>query len=467
MHQKATEAVQLELFTTTQGALHPAHDGRTVDERISRDELLSILSRQRTLTNNLLERIADYGNIIKASKRIVSNGGSSGVDGMETTELPQWLETNLSTLRTSLLEGSYQVSAVRRVEIPKPNGGKRMLGIPTVRDRLIQQAIHQELNRYYDPIFSTHSYGFRPGRSAHKAVLKASEYVKAGKEWVVDIDLEKFFDKINHNRLMQRLSKGIGDKKLLRLIRSYLTAGVMEGGLTTQRIAGTPQGGPLSPLLSNIVLDELDKELESRGHDFCRYADDCNIYVGSRKAGERVMQSVVAFIENKLKLKVNHKKSGVRHCSTVKFLGYTLLEGGRIRVSDQSFDRLKDTFRRITRRSRGVSFANIISDLNTTIRGWANYYRLANSWLTQFREIDSWLRRKLRCYRLKQCGRRYTVYKFLRGLGIKESSSWNVAKYSHGWWNMSKKEAVNRAMPNLWFSQQGLLSFCNIYEVTS
>ena len=467
MHQKDTEAVQLKLFTTTQGELHPAQGGGTAMDRISRDELLSLLSRQRTLTNNLLERIVDYGNIMKACSRVVSNGGSSGVDGMETTALPQWLETNLSILRTSLLEGSYQVSAVLKVEIPKPNGGKRMLGIPTVRDRLVQQAIHQELNRFYDPLFSTHSYGFRPGRSAHQAVLKASEYVKSGKEWVVDIDLEKFFDKINHDRLMQRLSKGIGDKNLLRLIRSYLTAGVMEGGLTTQRIAGTPQGGPLSPLLSNIVLDELDKELESRGHDFCRYADDCNIFVGSRKAGERVMLSVIDFIENKLKLKVNRDKSGVRHCSKVKFLGYTLLEGGQIRVSDQSIDRLKDTFRRITRRNRGVSFASIIFELNKTIRGWTNYYRLANAWTTQFREIDGWLRRKLRCYRLKQCGRRYTVYKLLRGHGIKESSSWNVVMYSQGWWNMSKKEAVNRAMPNKWFSQQGLLSLFNIFEVTS
>jgi RNA-directed DNA polymerase len=467
MHQKVSEAVQLKLFTTTHGELHPAQDGGTVVERISRDELLSLLSRQLTLTNNLLERIVDYVNLIKASRRVVSNGGSIGIDGMETSALPQWLESNLSTLQTSLLEGSYEVSAVRKVEIPKPNGGKRTLGIPTVKDRLIQQAIHQELNRFYDPLFSTHSYGFRPGRSAHQAVLKASEYVKAGKEWVVDIDLEKFFDKINHDRLMQRLSKGIGDKTLLRLIRSYLTAGVMEGGLSTQRISGTPQGGPLSPLLSNVVLDELDKELESRGHDFCRYADDCNIFVGSKKAGERVMLSMIDFIENKLKLKVNLKKSGVRHCSEVKFLGYTLLEGGQIRVSDQSIERLKDTFRRITRRNRGVSFASIISELNTIIRGWSNYYRLANSWLTQFRELDSWLRRKLRCYRLKQCGRPYTIYKFLRSQGIKESSSWNVVMYSHGWWNMSKKEAVNRAMPNRWFFHLGLLSIFNNYEVTS
>lgn len=463
MHQKEDVGEQLKLFTTTAGELHPAQDGRIVSKRMSRDEVLSLLSRQVTLTNNLLERVVDYGNLIKAGRRVVSNGGSSGIDGMETTSLPLWLETHMNTLRESLINGSYQVSAVRKVEIPKPNGGKRMLGIPTVKDRLIQQAIHQELNRYYDPIFSINSYGFRPGKSAHQAIMQASEYVKSGKEWVVDIDLESFFDKINHDRLMQRLSKGIGDKNLLRLIRLYLRAGVMEGGCTTQRIVGTPQGGPLSPLLSNIVLDELDKELESRGHDFCRYADDCNIFVGSKKAGERVMLTLIDFIENKLKLKVNHKKSGVRHCSDVKFLGYTLLEGGRIRVSDQSMDRLKDTFRRITRRNRGVSFASIISELNAIIRGWTNYYCLANIWLTQFREIDGWLRRKLRCYRLKQCGRRYTIYKFLRGQGIKESSSWNVVMYSQGWWTMSKSEMVARAMPNIWFTRQGLLSLFLIF----
>jgi RNA-directed DNA polymerase len=275
----------------------------------------------------------------------------------------------------------------------------------------------------------------------------------------VDIDLEKFFDKINHDRLMQRLSKGIGDKKLLRLINAYLKAGMMDDGLTEQRVSGTPQGGPLSPLLSNIVLDELDKELESRGHSFCRYADDCNIYVKSRKAGERVMTSIVDFIEKKLKLKVNREKSGIRHCSDVKFLGYTLLPEGGIRVADKSIDRLKDRIREITRRNRGVKFELVIKELNLTINGWTNYYRLANTWLTTFKELDGWLRRKLRCYRLKQCGRRYTIFKLLRSLDIPESKSWNVVMYSQGWWNMSKKTAVGHAMNLKWFSQQGLLSF--------
>ena len=331
-------------------------------------------------------------------------------------------------------------------------------GLPTVKDRLIQQAIHQELNRYYEPIFSESSYGFRPGRSAHQAITQASKYIQEGKEWVVDIDLEKFFDKINHDRLMQRLSKGIGDKRLLRLIKAYLKAGMMDDGLVEQRIAGTPQGGPLSPLLSNIVLDELDKELEDRSHSFCRYADDCNIYVRSRKAGERVMASIVDFIEKKLKLKVNHEKSGVRHCSDVKFLGYTLLPEGGIRVADKSIDRLKDKVREITRRNRGVKFEMVIKELNDAFRGWTNYYRLANVWLSNFRDLDGWIRRKLRCYRLKQCGRRYTIFKLLRSLDIPERKSWNAIMYSQGWWQMSKKTAVSQAMNLNWFARQGLLS---------
>ncbi len=331
-------------------------------------------------------------------------------------------------------------------------------GLPTVKDRLIQQAIHQELSRYYEPIFSESSYGFRPGKSAHQAITQASKYIQEGKEWVVDIDLEKFFDKINHDRLMQRLSKGIGDKRLLRLIKAYLKAGMMDDGLMEQRIAGTPQGGPLSPLLSNIVLDELDKELEERGHSFCRYADDCNIYVRSKKAGERVMASIVDFIEKKLKLKVNHEKSGVRHCSDVKFLGYTLLPEGGIRVADKSIDRLKDKVREITRRNRGVKFEMVIKELNDAFRGWTNYYRLANVWLSNFRDLDGWIRRKLRCYRLKQCGRRYTIFKLLRSLDIPERKSWNAVMYSQGWWQLSKKTAVSQAMNLNWFALQGLQS---------
>jgi RNA-directed DNA polymerase len=456
--QKDESGLQLQLFSWQAGELQAAPTGGTGTGLLSRVELLSLLERQRTLTEHLLERIVDYENLNRAYKQVSNNEGRGGVDGMETEELRQWLGTHINTLQKAVLTEQYEVSAVRKVEIPKPNGGTRILGIPTVKDRLIQQAIHQELNRYYEPIFSKSSYGFRPGRNAHQAITQASKYIQEGKEWVVDIDLEKFFDKINHDRLMQRLSKGIGDKRLLRLIKAYLKAGMMDEGLVEQRIAGTPQGGPLSPLLSNIVLDELDKELEDRGHSFCRYADDCNIYVKSRKAGERVMTSIVDFIEKKLKLKVNHDKSGVRHCSDVKFLGYTLLPEGGIRVSDKSIDRLKDKVREITRRNRGVKFETVIKELNAAIRGWTNYFRLANVWLTTFRDMDGWIRRKLRCYRLKQCGRRYAIFKLLRSLNIPESKSWNAVMYSQGWWQMSKKIAVSHAMSPKWFALQGLHS---------
>lgn len=456
--QKNEPARQLELFESRMGELTGSPTSGTGKEPLNRVELLSLLERQRTLTCNILEEIVDYGNLNKAYWQVAGNGGSSGVDGMEIPELREWLGDHPGTLQKAVLTENYEVSAVRKVEIPKPDGGKRILGIPTVKDRLIQQAIHQELIRYYEPTFSASSYGFRPGRNAQMAILQASEYIQEGKEWVVDIDLEKFFDKINHDRLMQRLSKGIGDKRLLRLIRAYIEAGMMDEGLIEQRTSGTPQGGPLSPLLSNIVLDELDKELESRGHSFCRYADDCNIYVKSKKAGERVMASVTVFIEKKLKLKVNREKSGVRRCSEVKFLGYTLLPEGGIRVADKSIARLKDKIRDLTRRNRGVRFEQIIKELNLVLDGWSTYFRLANRWISTFRDIDGWIRRKLRCYRLKQCGKRYTIYKLLRSLEIPEGKSWNAIMYSQGWWHLAKKIAVNQAMSPLWFSRQGLHS---------
>jgi len=455
--QKNRSGQQLEFFRPTGEPTKPTTD--RISENSSRGEALSSrLERERSLTENLLDKIVDYENLKRAFKQVRKNDGSSGEDEMEVEELRQWLGKHLEELRDSLLTETYQVSLVRKVEILKPAGGVRMLGIPTVKDRLVQQAIHQKLNLYYEPYFSQHSYGFRPNRDAHQAVLQASYYIREGKEWVVDIDLEKFFDKINHDRLMQRLSKGIGDKRLLRLINTFLKAGMMEGGLVEQRVAGTPQGGPLSPLLSNIVLDELDRELEKRGHSFCRYADDCNIYVSSRKAGERVMESVVHFIEKKLKLKVNRSKSGVRHCSEVKFLGYTLMPEGGIRISDKSIDRLKDRVREITKRNRGVKFKQVIGELNEAIVGWTNYFRLANKWLSTLKDLDGWIRRKLRCYKLKQCGRKYTIFKLLRKFGIAENTSWNAVMYSQGWWNMTTKVAVNRAMNVKWFAQQGLQS---------
>jgi RNA-directed DNA polymerase len=457
MDQKNKTGKQLNLFRDT---VKPEEDKLTggTGTLPTGDAMLSRLKEQRVQTENLLERIVDYGNLTRAYNQVVNNKGRGGIDEMNVKELRPWMGNNHLKLRQAILEEKYEVSPVRKVEIPKPTGGLRMLGIPTVRDRLIQQAIHQQLSCYYDPHFSESSFGFRPNRNAQQAILQAAEYIKAGKEWVVDIDLEKFFDTINHDRLMQRLSKGIGDKRLLRLINAYLKAGMMEGGVTEQRIAGTPQGGPLSPLLSNIVLDELDKELEHRNHSFCRYADDCNIYVKSRKAGERVMASVINFIERKLKLKVNRSKSGVRHCSDVKFLGYTLLSGGGIRVADKSITRLKDKVREITQRSRGVRFERVIFELNQVIVGWSNYFGRANKWLATNRDIDGWIRRRLRCYRLMQLRRKYTIYKFLRSLNIPENTSWNVVMYSQNWWNMTSKTAVNKAMGIEWFARQGLYS---------
>lgn len=455
--QKKEKVKQLDLFKD-HNRPEEQSQGRTGRSVLTGVELSSRLERQRTLTQNALEAVVGYGNLSKAYQQVRRNGGSAGIDNMDIAELGKWLGKNIESFSREVLEGQYQVNAVRKVEIPKPGGGVRMLGIPTVKDRMLQQAISQVLNVHYEPTFSESSYGFRSGKSAHQAIEQASSYIKSGKEWVVDIDLEKFFDKINHDRLMQRLSKGIGDKRLLRLINSYLHAGVMSDGLMEQRLAGTPQGGPLSPLLSNIVLDELDKELEKRGHSFCRYADDCNIYVNSKKAGDRVMASITGFIEQKLKLKVNRKKSGVRHCSEVKFLGYTILPEGHIRIADASIKRLKERVREITKRNRGVKFEQIISELNSVIIGWTNYFRLANKWLATLRDMDGWIRRKLRCYRLKQCGRKYTIYKFLRSFDIPENTSWNVVMYSQGWWNMTSKPAVNKAMGLNWFANNGLQS---------
>jgi RNA-directed DNA polymerase len=323
---------------------------------------------------------------------------------------------------------------------------------------IVQQSIHQVLSRYYESYFSEHSYGFRPDRGAHGAIARSSEYVKMGYEWVVDIDLEKFFDKINDDRLMSRLKQGIGDKRLLRLINNYLKAGLMSDGLIGQRTAGTPQGGPLSPLLSNIVLDELDQELEKRGHKFCRYADDCNIYVKSEKAGHRVMESVIKFIEGKLKLRVNREKSGVRHCEKVKFLGFTVMKEGKIRVADKSHEKLKDKIRECCKRNRGVKFTQVIKELNQVIVGWASYFRKANTWIGEYRHVDSWVRRKLRCYRLKQSQRKYSIYKLLVSLGAKVRDSWNVVMYSQGWWAMSNKRTLKWVMPTKWFAEQSLRS---------
>jgi group II intron reverse transcriptase/maturase len=418
----------------------------------------------RALTECLMQHVCSSDNIRKAYKQVRQNNGSPGVDGQNVKAFGQWYIHNGEEMRSRLLAGKYEPSPVKSVEIPKPDGkGVRLLGIPTVRDRVVQQAIYQVLNPLFDGEFSQSSYGFREGRNAHHALRKSGEYIKGGRGIVVDIDLEKFFDKVNHDRLMHRLSQKIGDKLLLGLIRMYLQSGILSGGLVSQRTEGTPQGSPLSPLLSNIVLDELDKELEKRGHQFCRYADDCNIYVRTVKSGERVMASIGKFIEGRLKLKINRQKSKVVPSGETKFLGYRIVKDGILTISPVNIDRLKDKVRKITTRNRGVSLKLIISDLNHVLRGWLQYFRFTR-WRGVLVELDGWIRRRLRCYKLKQCKKSYTIKLFLGKHGINDTQAWNVAKSGKGWWRRSKTPPVNRAMNLKWFNDLGLFCLALNYD---
>jgi RNA-directed DNA polymerase len=343
------------------------------------------------------------------------------------------------------------------VEIPKAGGGVRQLGIPTVVDRLVQQAILQVLTRLLDPTFSESSYGFRPGRGAHDALKKASEYVAEGRGIVVDVDLEKFFDRVNHDILMSRLARRVSDKRLLKIIRRFLEAGLMQDGVCVRREEGTPQGGPLSPLLANLLLDDLDKELERRGHKFCRYADDCNIYVRSEEAGRRVMTSVCQFLEVKLKLRVNREKSAVAPVEERKFLGYRLLRDGRLGIAPKSLERAKDRIREITRRNRGISLERMIRELNSYLTGWVTYYRLA-AMKSHLAELDSWVRRKLRCVRLKQCKRVKPMVDFFVRQGVSLRHAWCTALSGKGWWRKSGTPVANHSMPSSWWEGLGLVN---------
>jgi RNA-directed DNA polymerase len=398
---------------------------------------------------HLMEQVVAAGNMRRALKRVRANQGSPGVDGMTVQELPEYLKEAWPAIRQALLDGSYQPQPVKRVEIPKPAGGKRQLGIPTVVDRLLQQAILQVLEPHYDPGFSPHSYGFRPGRSAHQALSTAQAHVASGKHWVVDLDLEKFFDRVNHDVLMGRLASKIGDRRLLRLIRRYLEAGIFLNGVVIEREEGTPQGGPLSPLLSNILLDELDQELEKRGHSFCRYADDCNIYVQSRRAGERVMASVVRFLETKLRLKVNREKSAVARPSQRKFLGFRVrgTEKARLSIHPQSLDRAKDTIRRITKRNRGVSLTRVLEELRTFTNGWVGYFWVAHT-PSVFAGLDEWTRRRLRCYQWKLWKKPRRRFLELRKAGVGPWLAAGVAYDGPGLWRVAGCPAMSRALGN-------------------
>jgi RNA-directed DNA polymerase len=409
-----------------------------------------------------MEKVCEPENLNRAYKRVKANKGSPGVDGMSVRDLGPWLVEHKETLIASLLDGRYEPQPVKGVEIPKPGGEMRQLGIPTVRDRLVQQAILQVLEPLLDPTFSESSYGFRPRRSAHQALQQASEYVRQGRSIVVDIDLAKFFDRVNHDIVMSRLARRVGDKRLLRIIRRFLKAGMMGNGVCIARHEGTPQGGPLSPLLANLLLDDLDKELERRGHTFCRYADDCNIYVQSKAAGERVMTSVTTFVEKRLRLRVNRDKSAVAHVSERKFLGYRLLPGGKLGIAPKSLARAENRIRQITRRNRGISLKQMIHELNTFLTGWVTYFRYAEC-RKHLQRLDSWVRRKLRCVRLKQRKRAKPIADLLQSLGVPERRAWILALSGKGWWRMAGSPPAAEAMPVAWFRNQGLVCLTERY----
>ena len=417
-------------------------------------------------TGNLLEKVLDRDNLNLAYKRVKKNGGSHGVDGMTVDEFLPYLKQQGENLRQQLLAGNYRPQPVRRVEIPKPDGGIRLLGIPTVIDRMIQQAIAQVLSPIFEKEFSSHSYGFRPGRNAHQAIKQAEAYINDGYKIVVDIDLEKFFDRVNHDKLMYLLSKRIADKRILKLIRLYLESGAMRGGLVSPTGEGTPQGGPLSPLLSNVMLDELDKELEKRGHRFCRYADDCTIYVRSLKAGKRVMDSVSQFIEKRLKLKVNREKSAVDYPGKRKFLGFSFYRKNgihRIGVHSKPKKRLRKKLKFITSRSNGWSIEVKIEKLNQVITGWVNYYSIADM-QKHCQRTDEWLRRRLRMCIWKQWKLIGTRHDNLVKLGITGSRAWEYANTRKGYWHTANSPILACSLTNSFFCKLGLIGLSDVYS---
>jgi RNA-directed DNA polymerase len=406
-----------------------------------------------------MERAVERANVRLAYQRVVRNKGAAGVDGVTVAEFRDWLVVHWPSVKKALLEGRYLPRAVRRVDIPKPSGGVRTLGIPTLVDRLIQQALHQVLSPQFEPTFSSRSYGFRPGRSAAQAVKQAQAYISEGKRWVVDLDLEKFFDRVNHDVLMSRVSRGVHDARVLKLIRRFLEAGMMHDGLVTARTEGTPQGGPLSPLLSNILLTDLDRELERRGLAFCRYADDCNVYVRSEAAGERVMSGIRTFLEEVLRLRINPAKSAVARPWSRVFLGYSVTahRRPRLRIAAASVQRLQQRIREQMRRGRGRSLAHTIEDLNPLLRGWMGYFQHTQGQRV-IETLDEWVRRRLRCLLWRQWKRPSNRARQLRQLGLDEDRARRSAANGRGpWWNAGAPH-MNAALPNTFFSHMGLAS---------
>jgi RNA-directed DNA polymerase len=414
----------------------------------------------------LMERILSRENLLTALKRVERNKGSHGVDGMSVKFLRRHLYDNWDSLREALRTGNYQPSPVRRVEIPKPSGGIRLLGIPTVTDRFIQQAIAQVLTPIFDPTFSENSYGFRPNRSAHDAIRKAKGYIKEGFRWVIDMDLEKFFDKVNHDKLMGIIAKRIEDRILLKLIRKYLQSGVMLNGVVQTTEQGTPQGGPLSPLLSNIILDRLDKELEAREHRFVRYADDCNIYIKSSKAGKRVMDSITTFIEQKLRLKVNRDKSAIDRPWRRKFLGFSFTwnKEPKVRIAKGSIKRFKTKIREITSRSKPFPMKIRIEMLNRYLTGWCGYFALADT-PSKFKELDDWIRRRLRMCAWKQWKKTKTKIRKLIGLGVPGNKAYEWGNSRKKYWRIACSPILHKTLDNSYWSQRGLRSLYNRYEI--
>ena len=404
-----------------------------------------------------MEEVCERENCKQALRRVKANKGSAGVDGMTVQQLPEFLKQHWPAIREQLLSGTYKPQPVKRVEIPKPDGGVRKLGIPTVLDRFIQQAVMQVLQGRWDRTFCEHSYGFRPGRSAHQAVEAAQKYIAAGFRWVVDLDLEKFFDRVNHDRLMAKIAERVGDKRMLKLIRAFLRAGVMEGGLVSPVDEGTPQGGPLSPLLSNIVLDEFDRELERRGLRFARYADDSNIYVRSRRAGERVMENITRFITTRLKLKVNEHKSAVVRPWERKFLGFSFTSAGvpKRRIAPKAVDRFKERVRELTSRTRGVSIERMAEELAQYLRGWIGYFGRCET-PSVLQGLERWTRRRLRCVLWKQWKRSPVRFAELTRRGVSRELATCTVGSGHGPWRLANSPALSQALPNTFFDSIGI-----------
>lgn len=414
----------------------------------------------------LLERIVNKDNMNKAVKRVISNKGSHGIDGMRVEKLRSYLMEHGKSLVAKMLAGSYIPKPVRKVDIPKPDGGTRGLGIPTVVDRVVQQAIAQVLTEVFEPGFSESSYGFRPNRSAQMAISQARKFMNDGYKYVVDLDIEKFFDKVNHDILMGLLAKTVQDRRILRLVRKYLTAGIMEDGIKVRNEEGTPQGGPLSPLLSNIMLNEFDKELEKRGHKFCRYADDCNIYVKSKRAGNRIMESMTKFLQEKLKLKVNAAKSAVASPTRRKFLGYSFYpvkNGYKQRVHPKSVNRLKDKIREVTNRNVSMNFEARLKRLIEVTRGWVNYFKLAEM-KKLLKDLDEWVRRRLRACIWKTWKKPRTKFANLKKLGIPPGKAWEYANTRKGYWRISNSPVVTRAITNERLIKRGYIGMATMYE---